>query len=37
MEYLNEDALTALLIKLTPEEIAKLEEPYIPHSIAGHE
>ena len=31
------DALAALQIKLTSEEIAALEEPYIPHPIAGHE
>jgi len=30
-----EDALAALTVKLTPEEIAKLEEPYVPHPIAG--
>jgi 1-deoxyxylulose-5-phosphate synthase len=32
-----EDAVTALSIKLTPEEIKTLEEPYVPHSVAGHE
>src|SRR5260370_99685 len=32
-----DDALAALKIKLTPEEIAALEEPYVPHPIAGHE
>ena len=31
------DALAALQIKLTSEEIATLEEPYVPHPIAGHE
>jgi len=31
-----EEALGALKIKLTAQEIATLEEPYIPHSIAGH-
>ena len=31
------DALAALQIKLTPEEIATLEDPYVPHPIAGHE
>jgi len=31
------DALAALRIKLTLEEIAALEEPYVPHPIAGHE
>ena len=32
-----EDALAALTVKLTPEEIADLEGPYAPHPIAGHE
>ena len=32
-----EDALAALSIRLTPEEMARLEEPYVPHPIAGHE
>lgn len=31
-----EDAVGALSISLTPEEIAFLEEPYVPHSIVGH-
>jgi aryl-alcohol dehydrogenase (NADP+) len=31
------DALAALNLKLTPEEMAALEEPYIPHPIAGHD
>jgi len=31
-----EDAVGALLVKLTPEEIAHLEEPYVPHGIVGH-
>ena len=31
-----EDAVAALSLKLTPEEIKSLEEPYIPHPIAGH-
>ena len=30
-----DDAIAALSLNLTPEEIAALEEPYIPHSIAG--
>jgi len=29
-----EDAVAALTVKLTPEEIASLEEPYIPHAVA---
>ncbi|MBS4197025.1 aldo/keto reductase [Lederbergia citri] len=32
-----EDAVAALSIKLTPEEIAYMEEPYVPHSIVGFE
>ena len=32
-----EDAVGALSIKLTAEEIQTLEEPYVPHSVAGHE
>ena len=32
-----EDAVGALSIKLTPEELASLEQPYVPHPIAGHE
>ena len=34
--YQLEDALTALSIQLTPDEIIKLEEPYEPHPILGH-
>ncbi|MBY3620813.1 aldo/keto reductase [Acinetobacter sp. CUI P1] len=30
-----EDAVGALTITLSPEEIALLEEPYVPHSIVG--
>jgi aryl-alcohol dehydrogenase-like predicted oxidoreductase len=30
-----EDAVAALALKLTPEEIARLEEPYVPHPIVG--
>jgi aryl-alcohol dehydrogenase-like predicted oxidoreductase len=32
-----EDAVAALSLKLTAEEIKALEEPYVPHPIAGHE
>jgi 1-deoxyxylulose-5-phosphate synthase len=32
-----EDAIAALSLKLTAEEIKTLEEPYVPHPIAGHE
>ncbi|MGC6588831.1 aldo/keto reductase [Paenibacillus sp. Dod16] len=31
-----EDAVSALSIRLTPEEISSLEEPYVPHRIVGH-
>ncbi|MNX54175.1 General stress protein 69 [compost metagenome] len=31
-----EDAQAALSIKLTAEEIAFLEEPYVPHRVVGH-
>lgn len=30
-----DDAVAALYLSLTPEEIAVLEEPYVPHAIAG--
>jgi aryl-alcohol dehydrogenase-like predicted oxidoreductase len=30
-----EDAVAALAVKLTPAEIASLEEPYVPHSVLG--
>jgi aryl-alcohol dehydrogenase (NADP+) len=30
------DALASVELKLTPEEIEQLEEPYEPHRIAGH-
>ncbi len=30
-----EDALAAVSLKLSPEEIAALEEPYVPHAVAG--
>jgi aryl-alcohol dehydrogenase-like predicted oxidoreductase len=32
-----EDAVAALSVKLSAEEIAELEAPYVPHEIAGHE
>jgi len=31
-----DDALTAAELELSDEEIARLEEPYAPHAIAGH-
>ena len=34
--YQLEDAIAALPIKLTPEEITHLEQPYEPHPILGH-
>ncbi|WP_248928906.1 aldo/keto reductase [Paenibacillus hamazuiensis] len=30
-----EDAVGALAVKLTPEEIAYVEEPYVPHPVVG--
>ena len=35
MQHL-EDAIAALEVKLTPEEVVKLEELYQPHPISGH-
>jgi aryl-alcohol dehydrogenase-like predicted oxidoreductase len=32
-----EDALAALDVKLAPEEISRLEEPYVPHPTLGFE
>lgn len=32
-----EDAIGALAVKLTREEVATLEEPYVPHPIMGHQ
>ena len=32
-----EDAIGALSVKLTPEEVTYLEEPYVPHRIVGHQ
>jgi len=29
------DAVAALAVKLTPEEVAMLEEPYVPHRVEG--
>ncbi|OMD60649.1 oxidoreductase [Paenibacillus odorifer] len=31
-----EDAVAALSVSLTPEEVAYMEEPYVPHTIVGH-
>jgi aryl-alcohol dehydrogenase-like predicted oxidoreductase len=32
-----EDAVGALSIKLTGDEVAYMEEPYMPHRIVGHQ
>lgn len=32
-----EDAVGALAVKLSQEEVAYLEEPYVPHPIVGHQ
>jgi aryl-alcohol dehydrogenase-like predicted oxidoreductase len=32
-----EDALAAERLSLGPEEIERLEEPYVPHPVAGHQ
>ncbi len=32
-----EDALAAAELTLSPDEIARLEEPYVPHRVLGHE
>jgi aryl-alcohol dehydrogenase-like predicted oxidoreductase len=32
-----EEAVGALDVQLTQEEIAYLEEPYVPHRIVGHQ
>ena len=31
-----EDALAASQLALSPDEIARLEEPYMPHRVVGH-
>ena len=31
-----EDALAAAELELSPDEIARLEEPYVPHPVLGH-
>ena len=35
LEHLD-DALAAVDVELTEEEIARLEEPYVPHPVLGH-
>jgi aryl-alcohol dehydrogenase-like predicted oxidoreductase len=32
-----ENAIGALSVKLSQEEVAHLEEPYVPHPIVGHQ
>ncbi len=32
-----DDAIAAVDLKLSAEEIAQLEKPYVPHAVAGHE
>ena len=32
-----EDAVGALAVKLTPDEVTSLEAPYVPHRIVGHQ
>ncbi len=32
-----EDAAGALSVRLTQEDVAYLEEPYVPHRIVGHQ
>jgi len=31
-----EDALAAADLSLTEDEVARLEEPYVPHPVIGH-
>ena len=31
-----DDALAAEQLELSDEEIARLEEPYVPHAVSGH-
>ena len=35
LEHLD-DAITAEQLSLSAEEIARLEEPYVPHAVSGH-
>jgi aryl-alcohol dehydrogenase-like predicted oxidoreductase len=32
-----DDALVSVSLKLSPDEIAALEEPYVPHAVVGFE
>jgi len=31
-----EDALAAAELALSPDEVARLEQPYVPHPVLGH-
>jgi len=33
----SEEAVGALSVKLTPEEVTYLEDPYVPHRIVSHQ
>jgi aryl-alcohol dehydrogenase-like predicted oxidoreductase len=35
LEHL-EDALAAAELSLSDDELARLEEPYVPHAVSGH-
>ena len=35
LAILDDDAVAALSLRLEPEEIAALEEPYVPHRVTG--
>jgi aryl-alcohol dehydrogenase-like predicted oxidoreductase len=32
-----EEAVGALAVRLTPEDVASLEDPYVPHRVVGHQ
>jgi len=32
-----DDAVGALAVTLSPEEVTYLEEPYVPHAVVGHQ
>jgi aryl-alcohol dehydrogenase-like predicted oxidoreductase len=36
LEHL-EDALAGEQLELSADEVARLEEPYVPHAVSGHE
>jgi hypothetical protein len=31
-----EDALAAVKLELTDEEVSRVEQPYVPHRVLGH-